>query len=55
MGLDRVNIKMDNIKQTILRHPDIAKALYQDFKSRITGNGGTGIEASLDVPDPNDA
>ena len=37
MGLDRVNIKMDNIKQTILRHPDIAKALYQDFESRITG------------------
>ena len=55
MGLDRVNIKMENIKQTILRHPDICKALYKDFESRITGNGGTGIASQLDVPDPTDA
>lgn len=55
MGLDRVNIKMDNIKQIILRHPEVAKALYKDFESRINGNGGTGIESMVDVADPTDA
>ena len=33
----------------------MAKALYKDFESRITGNGATGVAAKLDVPDPTDA
>jgi len=33
----------------------LAKALYKDFESRITGNGATGVAAKLDVQDPTDA
>ena len=54
-GLDRDNIKKDKIKEIILRHTDLAKALYKDFESRITGNGSTGVESKLCVGNPIDA
>lgn len=40
MGLDSENVKIENIKTTLSRHRDLAKLLYEDFKSRVEGRGG---------------
>jgi len=54
-NLDRENVKMEAIKETLDRNTDLAKLLYADFHSRVTGKGGLGIKEKLHVADPNDA
>lgn len=56
MGLDSENVKIEAIRGTLSRHRDLAKLLYQDFKSRVEGDGGDDtLKERLQVPDPKDA
>jgi len=49
MGLDSENVKLDAIKRTLSRYPDITDMLYKDFNGRMNGGVGvTGITTTID-------
>lgn len=49
MGLDSENVKLDSIKRTINRYPEITDMLYKDFHGRMNGGDGvTGITTAID-------
>jgi hypothetical protein len=49
MGLDSENVKLDAIKRTINRYPEITDMLYKDFHGRMNGaDGVTGITTTID-------
>lgn len=45
MGLDSENVKLDAIKRTLNRYPEICDMLYNDFHDKM--NGGEGIQGIM--------